>query len=234
MDKEEIDVKKEVVIPAEEDEVVETEDSADDKKANFANLRKKAETLEKENEILRKQIDAKAEADRSLIQKKEEIEKGEIEEDEKSKDSPLKIIFERDMKEAVRQWNKKNKVSSEEWVQIKSKISLNGEETLSEIQDKIDEVYQSIPSVREKRDKALIEKGKKLAMSEFQDEELDIGGGGGDSDFGGQAETRLNAKSKTWAKGLGLSDKEIKEVDSEADSNQWKVGKSATRKFFQP
>lgn len=231
MDKEE-DV-LEVITPAEEKEVVETEDSADDKKANFANLRKKAETLEKENEILRKQITAKSEAERSLAPKKKEVEEEEIEE-EKSKDSPLKIIFERDMREAVRQWNKKNKVSSEEWAQIKSKVSLNGDETLSEIQDKIDEIYQNIPAIREKREKALIDKGRKMAMSEFQDEELDIGGGGGDSDFGGQAEVRLNAKSKKWAKGLGLSDKEIKEVDSEADSNQWKVGKSATRKFFQP
>ena len=105
------------------------------------------------------------------------------------------------------------KVSSEEWAQIKSKVSLSGDETVSEIQDKIDEMYQNIPAVREKREKALIEKGRKIAMSEFQDEEMDIGGSGGDTDFGDKTETRINAKTKKWAKGLGLSEKEIKEVD---------------------
>ena len=165
--------------------------------------------------------------------KKEENDEEEIEEDKTSKNDTLQVIFARDMKEAVHQWNKKNKVSSEEWAQIKSKVSLNGDETVSEIQDKIDEIYQNIPAVREKREKMLIEKGKKIAMSEFQDEEMDIGGGG-DVDFGDKTEIRVNTKTKKWAKGLGLSEKEIKEVDDSEEVNQWKAGKQATRKFFQP
>lgn len=224
MEEKELDV-KEVVIPAEGKPAVEAgKPEGDDKDKNFASLRKKLEETEKE--LARVKAEKEKEVDRSLAGDEPEVKKPKA-------DDTLKVIFERDVKEATRLWNKKTTVSSEEWAQIKSKVQLKGDETQSEIQDKIQEAYESLPGVRQKRDKELIEKGKRLAMSEFSDDELDMGGGG-DVDLGGGGEVRVSKQTKTWATRLGLSEKEIKEVDTESNPNEWSEGKQATRKFFHP
>ena len=220
---------EEVITPTNEDEEVETEsENGDDKSKNFAELRKQLEKERQEKADLQRQLEEKQDKDSTLNiegeDKKEEI--------KPKADDTLKIIFQRDMKEAVHQWQEKNKVSPEEWSQIKAKVSLKGDETLSEIKAKVDEVYQVLPSIREKRDKELIEKGKRIAMSEFSDEELDIGGGG-DSDLGGESEVRFTPKEKKFLDSMGVTPEDRKKIDKDGNSKGWQIGQSPTRKFFQ-
>jgi len=220
-----------VVIHADPNKVVEPKGGeGDDKETNLAVLRKKLKQTEQERDEAIKIASLKGEKERSL---------GAVDEEEpvveKKKETPdtLKVIFQRDAKEATRQWNKKNPVSSEEWAQIKSKIKLSGEETVSEIVDKIDEVHQSLPSVRAKRDKELIDKGRKQAMSQFQDEELDIGGGG-DVDLGEGSEPRFNSREKKFLDRFGVTSDERKNINKETNTNEPVVFTQPTRKFFQP
>lgn len=221
--------------PKEEAPVEGGEAKGNDKDNNLAALRKSKQTLEEENEKLRIALSQKEESDRSLSLGNDDEERKEEKKPVKKDDSDtLGKVFERDMREATYQWNKTNKVSSEEWAKVKSKVQLKGDETVSEIKDKIEEAYQSLPEVRQKRDKELIEKGKKLAMQNFTDEELD-NGGGGDIDFGsGESTPRYNAKTRGFARGLGLSEKDLKEIDQDEDPNEWKNGPNPTRKAFQP
>jgi hypothetical protein len=222
MDPEKKDV-QEVVAPAKEGETVEVKPTSDDKDKNFAELRKQLK--EKEDEIAR--LKADKEPDRSLETKDAKEEK------ETKKVDPLKAVFERDLKEATIQWNTGKNVSNEDWAAIKGKVSLNGDETISEIKAKIDEAYNSLPHVREKREKDLIEKGKREAMQQFQDDELDIGGGG-EADLGGETEPRFTTKEKGWLNAFGVKPEERKAIKRDADTNEWQIGKSPTRKFFQP
>lgn len=216
---------KEIVTPTEDEKVVEPSDSkGDDKAKNFAELRRKLEATEAEKAELARKLAEKEENNRSL---------GDDEEKDKKPDPTIKVLFERDLKEATRQWNKANKATAEEWAVIKSKVSLRGDETMSEISDKIDEAYHSLPSVREKREKEIALKARKEAMREFSDDELDSGGAGGDVDLGGGTPTRLNDKTKKWARGLGLTPEEMKDIDEDSDPSDWKIGPSPTRKFFQ-
>jgi hypothetical protein len=184
-----------------------------DKDKNFAELRKKSEALEKENKELRERVEngdsARTLADDPKPEKKVE-----------KKEDTLGVLFQRDMKEAVIQWNNENKISTEDWATIKSKISLKGDETLSEIKGKINDVYNSIPTVRAEKDKALVEKGRKEAMQQFRDDELDIGSGG-DVNLGDGVNHRHNSKTKSWAKGLGMTDKKLADVDPDGDTG-WK------------
>jgi hypothetical protein len=215
--------------PPETGTEVETKpDEGNDKEKNFAELRKRLEEAEAERVELRKKLAEKENPDRSLS-----IETPDETKPSKKDDETLKRIFERDMKEATIQWSQSNKTTAEEWAQIKTKVTLKGDETLSEIKAKIDEAYHSLPTVRERREKELLEKGKRLAMQQFNDEELDMGGGGGDVNLGGDVAPRLNPKTKSWAKGLGLGDKDLKDVDFDSDPNQWSEGQSAKRSFFQ-
>lgn len=218
--------------PPADTKVVETKGTdGDDKIKNFAELRKKNEIIEKENEELRKRLAAVGDTgERSLEAKDEDDEK---ESKPKKVDETLKVIFSRDLKEATREWNRGKTVPAEEWNQIKSKVKLTGDETKSEIMDKIDEAYQSLPTVRAKREKALIEKGRKLAMGEFQDEELDMGGGG-DIDFGGMVEPSFTTKEKSFMDSMGLSPEERKKINKTSTTKDWETGPAPTRKFFQP
>jgi hypothetical protein len=213
-----IDVKA-PVLPTNPNPVVEPNKDGDDKDKNIAALRTRKEALEKENDQLRKDIEEARKAP-----KKEE-------KPDPVKDDTMKVIFDRDTREATRQWTKGNKVTAEEWKSIQEKVSLNGDETISEITDKIDEAYQSLPHVREKREKDLIEKGKKIAMTNFQDDELDIGGGG-DVDLGGGGEANLTGKEKGFLSSFGVSPDEQKKIDKTKNPNSWQPGPSPTRKFF--
>jgi len=227
MDENEKDVKDIVNPTAEEGDVVTPSEEGDDKNKNFAELRKQLEEERREKAELKRQLEGKQEKDNIL-----NIEGDEVEEKKPKADDTLKIIFQRDMKEAVHQWQSTNKVTPEEWAQIKGKVSLKGDETLSEIKSKISEVHQSLPTVRAKRDKELIEKGKRMAMSEFSDDELDIGGGG-DADFGGETETRFTSQEKRFMDSMGVTPEERKKIKKDGTTNEWQVGQSPTRKFFQ-
>lgn len=219
---------KDVVDPTNPDsKKVEEEKGGDDKSNNLAALRKKNKELEDENARLKAGEGDKKDSSRSLLTEDEEDE-----EDSKSKKlDPIKVVFQRDVKEATHQWNKKNKVSSEEWQQIQKKVSLTGEETLSEISDKIDEAYNSLPSVRERRDKELIEKGKKIAMTQFQDEELDSFGGGDSGNSQGET-PKGTAKERKFLSSFGVTPEEQKKIDRSANPNEWTPGPSPVRKFF--
>lgn len=215
----------------EDDNVEASESEGNDKDKNFAKLRELASAKDLKIAELEAALELK-EGARSLNTSDD----SEVQEEKPKKatgDNTLKLIFDRDMKEATRSWNKTNKVPAEVWNKIKSKIILTGEETTSEIYDKIDEIHSNIPEVRAEKDKELVNKGKKEAMRQFQDSELDYGGGG-DVDMDSDAAPRLDSKTKTWAKALGMSDKDMKEVNQDSNPEQWTEGKEAKRAFFQP
>lgn len=208
-------------------------DKVDDKDKNFAALRTKIESLEKENEELKKGK-APIEDDKRDLNTGKDDEEDESEDDEDDTPDPIKVVFDRDVREATNLWNKKNKVTADEWKQIKAKVSLTGDETVSEIQDKIDEAYASLPEVRKKRDQELIDKGRKQAMSEHTDEELDMGGGGEGYGESRGSEPVLNPKEKKFLNNFGVSKEDQKGIDKSQNTSSWKTGKSATRKAFQP
>lgn len=189
-------------------------EEVDDKDKNFAKLRETNKNLQEENERLKKEA---RERDNTLDPKDEQDP-----EDPKDNKEPsaAEIIFGNNRKEAARDWNKKNDVSKEEWEAIQERVVLKGDETQGEIYDKIEEAYNNLPAVRERKEKELVEKGRKEAMREYQDDELDIAGGG-DPDLGGNPAPRVNKKTRTWAKGLGLSEKELKNVDMDKDPSGW-------------
>ncbi len=192
------DVKENSSSSSESDESkVETQE--DDKDKNFAKLREKVETLEEENESLREQVGSKSE--RSL-------------DGEANIDEVEKVVFNRDKKKAIRKFNSDKEISDEEWKSFRDKVKLTGEEDDELIYQKMEDAYNTLPSVREQREKELIEKGKKEAMSQFTDQEVDIGSGG---DVSGETskKVRLNAKEKRFAKSMGVDEEDISEAVEE-------------------
>ena len=209
-----------------------------DKDKNFANLRKsrddaiaRAEAAEAENARLKGEDGG----NRDLGDDEEdEEEEEEQKDDKKSKKTDKKdtstqpsAVFIRDRKEAALKWNQKNKVSADIWKKIQGAVTLTGNETETEIYNKIENAYLNIPEVRQQRDKKLIEKGRALERGEISDDDMDIGGGlGGDIDGGGNdrgGKPRHNAKTKKWAKGLGLKDKELGEIDPDEDTSDYRI-----------
>jgi hypothetical protein len=210
--------------PANSIPVVETaETKSDDKESNIAALRIKKEALEKENNELKTRLSQFDKSKDSLPLEGT----GKVETPD-----PLKVIFNRDIKEASLQWNKKNKVTTEEWTAIREKVSLKGDETLTEIQEKIDEVYHALPTVRERREKELIAKGKRLAMNNISDDDMDMSGGG-DVDMDKGNEAPLSTKEKNFLKTFGVTPDEQKKIDTSSNPNAWQEGKSPIRKFFE-
>lgn len=223
--------KKDVVVPssgADEPKkpVDGGEGSGDDKLINLAALRKKLDATSAENASLKKALEeSKGAVDRTLLTEEEKKPK---------KDDTVKVLFERDVKEATIQWTKKNKVTNEEWAAIKARVSLKGDETLTEIVDKIDETFNSLPSVRERRETEIAKKAKLETMRQFQDNELDFGGGGDTVDYGNNnGTTILNSKESKFLKAFGVTPEEQKSINKEKNTNQWEDGKSPTRKFFE-
>lgn len=195
--------------------------SGNDKDKNFAELRKKNEDLERENEELRQKLGGNSTERTLVVEDGDEAPKGKKE----VATDATKVIFDRDMKKAVRKWNTKNKVSKEEWATIQNSVHLRGDEDDEEIYEKIDASYNSLPSVKQKREKELIDQGRNEAMRELSDEELDMGVGGGDSTApgAGQAQPRFNQKTRSFVKGLGMSQKELNEVDPNGDPRKEKI-----------
>ena len=200
-----------------DDSVEDKSGDESDKEKNFAKLRTTNEDLVKANKILTEENEELA-GKRSLGDDDGDGDADDDKDGKSKKSTTEEVLFNRDLKEATRIWNKENKVSPEIWEQVKAKINFTGEETQSEIVDKINETYTNIPEVRKKLDADLISKGKNEAMNNFQDGEMDLGGGGDDSggDSAGNG-PRLNGKTKLWAKGLGLNTEELKNVDLEGD-----------------
>ena len=207
---------------SEEENVDPDSDEENDKDKNFSALRKKNKSLEEENKELKEKNESleETEGDRNL----EKDDEDDPEKDKKEKPSDVdKKLFDRDMKKAVRNWNSKNKVSKEEWAKIKDKVSFEGNEDDDQIYEKINDAYSSLPGVREKREKELKEEGKKEAMNEFQDSEMDFGGGG-DIDHGGTNEPRFTQKEKSWLKTFGVTKEEQKKIDKSSTShNDWEI-----------
>ncbi len=237
MNKKESDVDG-VVNPSPADDGGNTDDGqgGDDKDKNFTNLRAKLKIAEAEKERLAAENEAlrNGGGDRSLDLDTEPVVVPKAKPDQKPDESNevSAVIFKRDMKEAVLTWNRENKVEPEEWAMIKKGVNLKGDETLSEIKEKIQSAYEALPSVRAKRDQALIDKGRKEAMRDFNDDEMDFGGQG-DADMGAIPAVRVSSKARSFAKSMGMSDKDIQSVGDE-DPNQWADGRKPVRKFFQP
>jgi hypothetical protein len=223
------DVKEESSSPAEDSNKDVNLDESDSDK-NFANLREKVKKTEeekaellKENELLKQKVDG---GDRTLDDSDEE-------EDKPTADDFEKTLFKRDNKEATRLWNKEHKVSGEIWDKIKSKVSLSGTETQSEIYDKINDAYEGLPEVRKAREDSIKKETQMETIKQFQDSDLDVGSGG-DFNAGEPSGFKHDAKSKKFAKGVAnLTDKEISEIDPDGDTD-WSLGKDPVRKSFQP
>lgn len=235
MDEDKKDV-EETVTPSEDKESVEdTESKGDDKETNLAKLRQAKEKAEKERDDALAELAKQAKNnERTLGESPEPSEESGKETKKETKKDDLSLVFQRDLKDVTRVWNKKNTVSDEEWEAIRSRVSLKGDETRSEIEEKIDEAYQSLPSVRKKREQELIELGRKQAMGETRDDEMDFTGGG-DTDYGSERKVRVDSRTKNFAKRVGgLTDEDFGNIDPDENPNEWKTGKEPTRKFFQP
>ena len=199
-----------------QDDVENIEGEGDDKTKNFAKLRDIKIRLEKESK-------AKDEEIANLRKALGDNGNQDLKTDNNESNETLKVIFNRDLKEATLRWTKDNKVSQEDWAKIRDKVTLKGDETLTEITEKITEAYQSLPTVKDKLIKDAFEKGKREAMRNFRDDELDIGSGG-DFDMGSSGdEPVLDNKTKTWAKAFGLTNEEIKNVDMDGNPNKYKI-----------
>lgn len=211
---------QEIVTPPSDDTVVEPPKSGgDDKDKNFAELRKQ---LDKANAD-------KAELQRQLAEKRS-LDGGEEEEPDEKK-TVEQIVFERDQKDAVREWNKKNNVPSDVWEKVKGKVALTGSETKGEILDKIEEAYQALPEVRQAREAKIAKEAREKAMRDFSDDELDLGGGG-DVDLGGDTAPRFTTKESAILKMANVTADERKKIDKNANPNEWSTGPNPTRKFF--
>lgn len=218
---------QEIVPPAEEGKGVETKPTdSDDKNKNFAELRKQLETERAEKVALLERLKAQEEGERNLG--------GEDPDAGKHKETDVeKVIFERDKRDAVKEWGKTHPVAADVWAQVKTKVALKGNETRSEILEKIDEAYQSLPTVRTDREKKIADEARRKAMMEFQDDELDMGGGG-DINLGDGAMPRFTPKEKKILDAMGVPAEDRKGIDKDANPNEWKTGKSPVRKFFTP
>lgn len=221
MDEKELDVMDDSSTSSEGGTEVETKPQSD-KDRNFAELRKRQQELEKENERLRESVRQQDLGSRSLVEKPQE-------EEERNSSEVHKVIFERDMKKAVKRWSEKNQVTPEEWAHIKKQVSLKGDELDDEIYEKIDTAYNSLPGVRQKREQELVKKAKLEAMREFQDDELDLGGGG-DIDLGGGSEPRFTPKEKSWLNAFGVTPEERKSINKQDTSyKEWGTPRTAKK-----
>jgi hypothetical protein len=218
---------QEIVSPAEEKKPVEGDNSeGDDKNKNFAELRKQLENERAEKATLLEKLKQQEEGERNLG--------GDASDDGKHKETDVvKVIFERDKRDAVKEWGKTHSVAADVWAQVKTKVSLKGDETRSEIIEKIDEAYQSLPSVRVEREKKIADEARRKAMSEFNDDELDLGSGG-DINLGDGAVPRFTPKEKKILDAMGVTADERKNINKDANPNEWQNGKSPVRKFFTP
>lgn len=229
-----MDIKKdgedvqEVVTPTKPEGDVDPKDGeGDDKTKNFTELRKQLDEEKRKNAVLLKEKEDRAEAKRSL---------GADEDEDEGDKKPTveQVVFNRDKKEAVIEWSKTHKgVTPEVWNEIKEKITLKGDETKSEILEKIDQVHDSLPAVRTEREKKIADEARNKAMREFNDDELDLGSGG-DIDLGGGTAPQFSPKEKKFLDSFGVSAAERKNIDRNANPNKWTPGKMPTRKFFQP
>lgn len=203
------------------------EEEGDNKNKNFAELRKKVKELENENVALKKTQEGEVDK-RSLSLKEEEKDeeednKGKTKKPELNTSEYQKLLFDRDMKRAVKSWSTKNKVSADEWTEVKKLVSLKGDETDLEIEEKIESAYHSLPSVRKKREADIIVKARKEAMKQFKDDELDLGGGG-DVDFNSDTEPRFNSKEKKWLDNFGVKPEDRKKIDKSSVSHKdWTI-----------
>ena len=218
--------------------------SGNDKDTNLANLRKQLEEKDVEIERLKAGNGGQGNGsggDRSLNLNEGDDDdeddgdkggkKGKEDDDELS--SAEKIAFNRDLQDVARGWNKEHNVSDSEWAEIQKKVTFTGKELRSEILEKINEAHQSLPTVRQQREKALKDEGRKEAMREIQDQELDLGGGGeGDMGEGG-GEPRFTPKERRWMDAFGVGDDTRKKINKSKNTNQWEEGKSPRRKFFE-
>lgn len=202
MAEEEKDVLEESSASSESSETQEkVEEKEDDKDKNFSQLRKKhsEELSERDQKI------AELEAQ---IEKPEERTLGEA----KGKgDDVSKTLFNRDLAKATRKWNKEHKVSAEEWKQVQDKVSLAGDEDDDLIYEKITDAYESLPSVKEAREKELIEKGRNEGKAEFSDSEMDIGGGG-EVVEGSEKERKFSEKETALLDKFGVPKEKRKQI----------------------
>lgn len=186
-----------------------------DKESNLANLRKLVREERKKREDVEKERDAL----KGNPPKKEEPESLDLESNKEKKVSEAeKLLFDRDLKKAVNRWSKEHKVTKEEWAEIKKKVTLNGDELDDEIYEKISSAYEGLPNVKEKRESELIEKGKKEAMKQFQDSELDFGGGGDSGNGGNQPTKRFTSQENKFLNAFGVTEEERKGIDKESNA----------------
>lgn len=221
--------------PASEEAKVEPpKEGEDDKNKNFTALRDKNKILEEKNADLIKEKEEREKKERDLLGGDTSPDDSEKDKkDKKDTDSTLEKIFKRDVREASAQWSSDNEASTEEWEQMRSTIAFTGEETVSEIKKKMTTVFNAIPEVRKRLDKALVDKGKKQAMQNFQDDEMDIGAGGDVDNSSGETETRLNPQEQKFLKGMRTSKKARQGIKKDGETNEWKEGKEPKREFFQ-
>lgn len=206
----------------------EGESKENNTKDNLANLRQLKEKAERERDEALAKLNERDSQDFSLDSKAEEKEE---------QPAGESAIFKRDMKEATRLWTRANKPTSEQWAQIKSKVTLNGDETQSEIEDKIQEAFDGLPDVRQKREEQIRQEERKKLMGDFNDNELDVGTGGDFDPGSGDQPVRLSAKDKAFAKNVGgLTDEEIAKIDLDGDPSRDEDGqhKMPIRQPFQP
>lgn len=211
----------------------ESPEEGNDKDKNFANLResrdqaiKRAEEAEAELAKLRGDDDSRDLGDDEQEDEEKEEKPKKTDKKDTSSGEPS-AVFIRDRKEAALKWNQKRKVPAAIWKKIQGAVNLTGKETETEIYNKIESAYLNIPEVRKERDQKLINQGRRLERGEISDDDMDIGGGSGSdisrgSDGGGN-KPRHNAKTKTWAKGLGLKEKELNEIDPDEDTSDYRI-----------
>ncbi len=218
---------KVVVQPTGDDVVVEDNNGAgDDKDKNFSELRK--QISDKDAIIAAKE--AELAALRGGSEPSLDSDEDDEEEENKGKGKPppvdpLKAVFDRDKREAVRLWHKQNQVTPDVWAKIKSKVVLTGDETVSEIQDKIAEAYKGLPEVQAKREDEIRNEERAKMAREFNDDELDLGGGGSGGDYGGGdgGAPRFNTKERGILDAFGVNAEERKGIDKSKDPNEWEI-----------
>lgn len=202
MTEEEKDVQEESSTSSEASESQEVEETDDDKEQNFSQLRKKHS-----EEI--------SERDERIAELESQVEKPEervLSEAEGKEGDTSKTLFEHDLKKATRKWNRDKKVSASEWKQVQDKVSLAGNEDDDLIYEKITDAYESLPAVKEAREKELIEKGKKEGKAEFTDSEMDIGGGG-EIVEGSEKGVKLSPKEEKFLDTFGVTKEERKQIN---------------------
>lgn len=183
-----------------------------DKDKNFAALRERAEKAERE----KAEAEAKLEAVTSNA-------KPNLTADANLTDAQ-KAVFDRDLRMAIKGWRGKNSVTADEWSSIQKRVVFSGDELPDEIAEKIDAAHAQLPGVRERREKELVEKGRKSAMREFSDEDMDIGGGGDAGMTGGEPETRFTEKENRWLNTFGVKPDDRKNISKRSTEYQnWTI-----------